>query len=104
MKKFTLTIAAIVATVAPPATGQQANANPVERVTIGDLDLASADGQRMLARRVGQATELACGSYAGTREYYEIDAIDQCRRDARAEVKRQVAAIDRQQRTKSASR
>lgn len=104
MRKFALMIAASAAIAATPVAGQQADANPVERVAVGDLDLASADGLRMLARRIGQATELACGSYAGTREYYEIDAIDQCRRDARAEVKRQVAAIDRQQRTKSARR
>ena len=104
MRQFTLAIAVIAAVAAVPATGQQANPDPVERVAIGDLNLASADGQRMLARRIGHATELACGSYAGARENYELEAIDDCRRLARADVKRQVAAIDRQQRIKSASR
>jgi UrcA family protein len=104
MKKFTLTMAVIAAIAASPVSGQQADADPVVRVAFGDLDLASAAGQRMLARRIGQATERACGSYAGTREYYEVDAIDQCRRRARTEVKRQVAAIKQQLRTQSASR
>ena len=104
MKKLTLTMAVIAAIAASPATGQKADADPVTRMAIGDLDLATAAGRRMLARRIGQATELACGSYAGKREYYEVDAIDQCRRRARIEVKRQVAAIEQQLRIQSASR
>jgi UrcA family protein len=104
MRKFTLTLAVIAAIAASPAAGQQAAADPVARVAIGDLDLASAAGQRMLARRIGQATERVCGSYLGTRHYYEVDAIDQCRRHARSEVRRQVAAIQQRQRIQSASR
>ena len=103
MRNFQLAIVAIAAIAAAPAAGQ-ADADPVERVTVSSLDLASADGRRLLARRIGLATELACGSYAGKREHHEIDAIDQCRRRAKAEVARQVAAIDKQQRTRSASR
>lgn len=104
MRKFTLTIAAIAAIAASPVAGQQTDAVFVGRAAYGDLDLTSADGRRILARRIGQATEIACGNYAGVSEYYEIDAIDQCRQRAKAEVKRQVATIDSQQRTMSASR
>ena len=104
MRNFTLTISIIAAMAASPAAGQQADIDPVERIAIADLDLDSAEGRRLLARRVGRATELACGSYAGARENAEIDGIDQCRRRARAEVDQQVAAIVKHQRTRSASR
>ncbi len=104
MRSFILTISIIAAIAAAPATGQQADIDPVERIFVADLDLGSADGRRLLTRRVSRATELACGSYAGAREDAEIDAIDQCRRRAKADVERQVAAIDKQQRTRSASR
>ena len=103
MRNIQLAIVAVATIAAAPAAGQ-GNADPVERVAVSSLDLASANGRRLLARRIGQATELACGSYAGVREDYEIDAIDQCRQRARVEAKRQLAAIDRQQGTKSASR
>ena len=103
MRNLTLALVVIAAVAAAPAAGQS-NTDPVERVVVSDLDLASADGQRLLARRIGRAIELVCGSYYGIRENFEIDAIDQCRRHAKAEVERQVAAIDRQQRTLSASR
>ncbi|MCY7271476.1 MAG: UrcA family protein, partial [Sphingomonas bacterium] len=101
MRNLQLAIVAIAAIAAAPAAGQ-ADADPVERVAVSSLDLASVDGRRLLARRIAQATELACGSYAGKREYYEIDAIDQCRRRAKAEVARQVAAIDNRQLIRSA--
>ena len=104
MRHFTLTISIIAALASSPAVGQQAGTDPVERIAIADLDLGSAEGRRLLAHRVGRATELACGSYAGVRENAEIDAIDQCRRRARAEVEQQVAAIVKHQETRSASR
>lgn len=104
MRHFTLTISIIAAMIATPAASQQADTDPVERIAIADLDLGSAEGRRLLTRRVGRATELACGSYAGVRENAEIDGIDQCRRRARAEVERQVAAIVKHHGTRSASR
>ena len=103
MQKFTLTMMAI-ALVASPASAQQHSDEPLVRVTVADLDLASVEGQRILTRRIGRATELACGSYAGMHHYDEVDPIDRCRRRARAEVERQVAAIERQQSTSLAAR
>lgn len=104
MRHFTLTISIIAAMAASPAAGQQADTGAVERIAIADLDLGSAEGRGLLVRRVGRATELACGSYAGARENAEIDAIDQCRLRARAEVDQQVAAIVKHHGTRSASR
>ena len=103
MRNLTLAIVVIAAIAAAPAAGQSGT-DPIERVGVSDLDLASADGRRLLARRISRATEFVCGSYAGARDIYEIDAIDQCRLRAKVQVEQQVAAIDRQRRTRSASR
>ena len=103
MRNLTLAVVVIAAIAAAPAAGQS-DTDPVERVAVSDLDLASANGQRLLARRISRATEFACGSYVGARENSEIDAIDQCRRRAKLEVEKQVAAMDRQRGTRSASR
>lgn len=104
MQKYLVAGAIFAALCAAPAAGQQAGDVALERISIADLDLDSEAGQRALKRRIGQATESVCGSYAGKRDDYEIDAIDECRRRVRAEVDRTVEAKVNQQKTRLARR
>lgn len=61
-------------------------------VSYADLDLASAQGQRVLKRRLSGAIEEVCGSFANVTEYSEEARIIQCRGVAWASADRQLAA------------
>ena len=104
MRHLILSGAILAAVCAVPAASQRGDDGPSERVSFADLDLESEAGRRMLERRVGRASEYACGSYAGKREHHEIEMIDQCRRRATAAVERQIAAVARSREVLSASR
>ncbi|HXG99761.1 MAG TPA: UrcA family protein [Sphingomicrobium sp.] len=88
----TVIIATLALLSATAASAQQANA-PTDVVRFADLNLHSDIGKRELAKRIARATEAVCGSYAGLREDSEIVAVDDCRREARVEGERRLAAI-----------
>jgi UrcA family protein len=86
-------LAAIAATglnFAPAATASEA---PTIRVPIGDLNLASAQGQRVLERRVSAAVRSVCtpktAAVSATINVARVQ-VAQCRRDTLADVQRQL--------------
>lgn len=68
---------------------------PMQRVTasvtVADLDLVSSHGQRTLARRVADAVEQVCGSYANAPEQADQTRIRDCRQAAMTDAQRQIA-------------
>lgn len=60
-------------------------------VPYGDLDLASAQGQRTLSHRLHRAAQAACDFHAEPR--IRSEAAIACYREARARAKTQVATI-----------
>ena len=69
---------------------------PMERVTasvtFADLDLGNSHGQRILARRVADAVEEVCGSYANAPDEVDQNRITDCRRAAMTDAQRQIAS------------
>ncbi|MBT2186337.1 UrcA family protein [Sphingobium nicotianae] len=63
-------------------------------VRIGDLDLASPDGQKILRQRIGRALERVCGAYTDPNPYAQ-DQVTACRIVARASIDQQFAALGR---------
>ena len=60
-------------------------------VNLADLDLASIHGQRMLERRVAEAVEQVCGSYANAPEQIDQLRIRDCRKAAMSDARQQIA-------------
>src|SRR5262245_7997309 len=60
-------------------------------IAVADLDLASARGQRVLARRIAGAVEQVCGSYSNAPETADQDRIRDCRAVAMSDAHRQIA-------------
>lgn len=88
MHSFFMFAAALA--VSAPAVG--AEPAPTALVLIGDLDLASARGQHVLARRIGAALEQVCGSYANAPDPVDQMRIEDCRTAALRDAQQQVAA------------
>ena len=61
-------------------------------IRYADIDLSTQAGQTMLERRVANALESVCGSYAGAIDTEERD-IARCRSEAKAGVKPMVASL-----------
>jgi UrcA family protein len=59
-------------------------------VDIGQSDLASSAGRAALNRRIANAVEQVCGSYASI-ESYQWPEMDECWRSARIQVERRLA-------------
>ena len=76
-----LMLLAPIALVAVPAAAQE---RETVRATVSlvDLNLASAKGQRVAAQRVRHATALICGTAADTRDLAQIANIRRCRSEA----------------------
>jgi UrcA family protein len=64
---------------------------PTALVNIGDIDLGSGSGQRVLAHRIAAAVEEVCGSYANASEPVEQSQVDDCRASAMASARQQLA-------------
>lgn len=92
MRNLTLALAAILATPAPLAAQAAPSGLPTAAVVVGDLDLASASGHKMLERRVARALEDVCSSYANAVDQSQEMRVTQCRREARADFDRHLAA------------
>jgi UrcA family protein len=60
-------------------------------VNTADLDLANSHGQRVLARRVADAVEQVCGSYANAPEQVDQTRISDCRKAAMSDARQQIA-------------
>jgi UrcA family protein len=91
MRTLTIVLAAILACPASLAAQSSPSDLPTAPVVIGDLDLASAPGHKVLERRVARALEAVCSSYANAVEPSDQLRITQCRREARADFDRQLA-------------
>lgn len=94
-KTFTLALASagLVGTMAAPALADEAAARTAQ-VVYGDLDLATAAGQRTLDRRIEKAVRQVCRTASfrtGTRTM-SLDALN-CLARARSDAKQQVAAL-----------
>jgi UrcA family protein len=83
---------AVAATVAAPAFAQNDNMTTVtaphgrsSAVSVNDLDLASAAGQRQLDLRLWRAARDVC-SFTALRDLSESRLVDRCRSDALARV------------------
>ncbi|WP_164155336.1 UrcA family protein [Sandarakinorhabdus rubra] len=79
---------AVAAAVAVPALAEPMITVPSGRslaVATGDLDLASAGGQRELDRRLWRAARQVC-SFTALRDLSESRLVDRCRADALARV------------------
>ena len=74
-----------------PTVVVKAEPVPTATVLVGDLDLATRDGQRAYRRRLGAALEEVCGSYANAVQTDLAVAVADCRRDATASADRQLA-------------
>ncbi|HVL78934.1 MAG TPA: UrcA family protein [Sphingomicrobium sp.] len=102
----TLIISTLIAvTAASPAGAQGRTAEgraTVERVSFKDLDLNTTAGLRQLRRRIANATEAVCDSYAG-KEQYEQDQVTRCRKAVARMVEPQLARIMRQDDVQSAA-
>jgi UrcA family protein len=88
-----LTALAAFSLVASPAA--RATPIPLQRVQIGDLDLATPKGQRQLDRRIVAAIHAVC--VAPNRELPRsrlvVEGINACRAAARASVQHQLADL-----------
>jgi UrcA family protein len=93
MHKFIVSFAVLAALTTGPALAQRAAKRVVVRHT--DLDLNTASGKAKFDRRIAQATEQVCGSYART-SHEEEQAIDACRADVKRSVATQLAARPKQ--------
>lgn len=89
----TLTLLAAVSLVASPAA--RATEIPLQRVQVGDLDLATPKGQRALDRRIEAAIEAVCvqPNRQLPRSRVVVDGIASCQAAALASVKRQLADL-----------
>lgn len=83
-----LAVAAIL--LAAPAAPDPAV--PSASVSTAGLDLSRADDVRKLNRRVAQATEKVCGSYAQARDGEE-ERIAACRAAVARQIEPQLAAL-----------
>ncbi|RYE04510.1 MAG: UrcA family protein [Sphingomonadales bacterium] len=92
-KMYKIMLPLVAALAAMPAMPAMAGERSVQvKVRHADLDLGTPAGRAMLDRRIAAATETVCGSYAGV-SAEESFAIDDCRARAKADVRRQLAAI-----------
>ena len=87
---FLLSVGAVATAQSPIVVNADSDV-PTARVMIGDLNLASAAGQRTLHRRLASAIEGVCGSYANRVDLAEDMLIHQCRDAAQAQANRQLA-------------
>lgn len=93
MKSAYIALAAIGSTMALAGTAAPALAETVE-VKYADLNLASAEGEQILQRRIDQAAKRACGLdqiRTGTR--LKSDESKKCYREAKAQATKQIAAL-----------
>lgn len=96
MPRFTFLFAAAL-TALPVAGFAQQSATTVTAnrdravVSYADLDIASAQGQRILKRRLAGAIEDVCGSFANVTEWSVELQVKHCRRAAWASADRQLA-------------
>lgn len=97
MLRFNLLLAAALVTVPAAAFAQQGATTVTAArdravVSYADLDMASAQGQRLLKRRLAGAIEEVCGSFANVTEYDEESRVKHCRGAAWESADRQLAA------------
>jgi UrcA family protein len=92
MRTLTIALAAMLASPAPLAAQMAPSDLRTAPVVIGDLNLASAPGMKTLERRVARALEEVCSSYVNAVELGEEMQVTKCRRTARADFDRQLAA------------
>jgi len=80
--------------VALMPTMAHADELPTERVRVSDLDLASAEGQRTLERRIRAAIEKVCSPPEAepVEKLRSRLKLEKCQEEARASVARQLAA------------
>jgi UrcA family protein len=93
MTKFAL-LAAAAATVSSAALAADSiaiDAPHTAVVRLGDLDLTSVRGRSLLERRIADAIEEVCGSYANVTEPSEMDNIGSCRIAAKQSAESQLA-------------
>lgn len=88
-----LTVIAVFSLVAsPPVSAAQI---PLQRVQVGDLDLATPQGKRQLDKRIDAAIHAVC--VAPNRELPRsrrvVEGIDSCRAAASASVRHQLADL-----------
>jgi len=88
-----LTLIAAFSLAVSPAV--QAAQIPLQRVQIGDLDLATPKGQRQLDKRIDAAIHAVCVAPNRDlpRSRAAIEGIDACRAAARASVRHQLADL-----------
>jgi UrcA family protein len=86
------TIVIFAAALSFSAAVSAAEPLPTNAVNIGDVNLGTSNGQRVLARRVAAAVEEVCGSYANVNEYYQQVLVDRCRTAAMASAHQQIAS------------
>jgi|JI102314A1RNA_FD_contig_31_7781676_length_413_multi_2_in_0_out_0_1 UrcA family protein len=88
-----LTLFAAFSLVAAPAV--RAAQIPLQRVQVGDLDLATPRGQRQLDKRIDAAIHAVCvAPNSGLpRSRVVVEGIDACRAAARASVRHQLADL-----------
>jgi UrcA family protein len=89
MRSIALFTAAL--SIGAPVSAQMPVQAVTANVSTSDLDLASAQGQKMVAHRVAVAVEQVCGSYANAPEQAEQDRIHDCRLAAWSDARRQIA-------------
>lgn len=97
MSRFSLILAAALVAVPVAALGQQTVTTVIANrdravVSYADLNLASAQGQRTLKRRLSGAIEEVCGSFANVTEYSEEIHVTRCRAAAWKSADRQLSA------------
>jgi UrcA family protein len=90
---FALTMFATIALVASPVT--HARQVPLQRVQVGDIDLATPNGQRHLARRIDAAINAVCvqPNRSLPRSRAVVEAIDACRTAALLSARHQLADL-----------
>jgi UrcA family protein len=81
----------LAVTTAAPAAADP----PTATVTVTRADFSTPKSRAKLNRRVRNAIEAVCGSYA-TIESYQWPEMDACWASARAETSRKLAAMSRQ--------
>lgn len=89
----TLLLAAMGGGVAPRAQAVQAVAEV--RVSIADLNLATATGEREFRQRVGAAVRRVCAAEHGVAAHRNLERQHTCRRQAWNGVRAQLAASGR---------
>ncbi len=86
---------AVLPALALTATAHAAptvTANVIAKVQVGDLNLASADGQAILRQRIDDAARRFCSDVTSRSTLDTANAFDSCRVAVRAEVNEKLAS------------